>query len=207
MLPILDLEMSNTGRNKKLASFNCDENLWIEFKHRCQDSGTTATAILTQFIQLYLDGSLDNLDVNPLDKRFDEKVKASVDEYLATRQDFLHSLVTALSEKVAFLEVAAMQGSAPREAIATQSSRSNTKAASAKKEPEFWFIQQRAKHLGLEISANQRMKIEMWANESYKDRHGQIPPKQLYRGTQASVYPAKDVDLLDATIKGVVRGG
>jgi hypothetical protein len=199
--------MSNTGRNKKLASFNCDENLWIEFKHRCQDSGTTATAMLTQFIQLYLDGSLDNLDVNPLDKRFDERVKASVHEYLATRLDPLQTKMAALSEKVAFLEGTAIARSALPEAIANQLPRSNTKRAIAKKEPEFWFIQQRAKHLGLEISANQKMKIEMWANESYKERYGQIPPKQLYRGTQASVYPAKDVDLLDATITGVVRGG
>ncbi len=120
MLPIVDLEMSNTGRNKKLASFNCDENLWIEFKHRCQDSGTTATAILTHFIQLYLDGSLDNLDVNPLDKRFDERVKASVDEYLATRLDPLQTKMAALSEKVAFLEGTAIARSAPREAITTQ---------------------------------------------------------------------------------------
>ena len=96
--------MSNTGRSKKLASFNCDEDLWSEFRHRCQEQGTTATATLTRFIQLYLDGSLDNLDVNPLDKRFDERVRASVDAYLATRLDSLHSLVTALSEKVAFLD-------------------------------------------------------------------------------------------------------
>jgi hypothetical protein len=199
--------MSNTGRSKKLASFNCDEDLWLEFRHRCQEQGTTATATLTSFIQLYLDGSLDDLDVNPLDKRFDERVKASVNNYLATRLDSLHSLVTALSEKVAFLEgletatqlprsnkKAAMQGSAPREAI-------------AKKDPEFWFIQQRVKELGLEISANQRMKIEMWANESYKERHGQIPKKQPFRGTQASAYPTADLDLLDATIKGVVAQG
>ena len=176
--------------------------MWSEFRHRCQEKGTTATATLTSFIQLYLDGSQGNLDVNPLDKRFDEQVRASVNAYLATRLDSLHSLVTALSEKVAFLETqlprsntkAAMQGSAPLDAIAL-------------KEPEFWFIQQRAKHLGLEISANQRMKIEMWANESYKERHGQIPLKQLYRGAQATVYPAKDVDILDATIKGVIKGG
>ena len=87
-----------------------------------------------------------------------------------------------------------MQGSAPREAIAL-------------KEPLFWFVQQRAKHLGLDISANQRMKIEMWANESYKERHGQIPKKQPFRGTQASAYPTADLDLLDATIKGVVAQG
>ena len=190
--------MSNTGRSKKLASFNCDEDLWSEFRHRCQEQGTTATATLTSFIQLYLDGSLDDLDVNPLDKRFDERVKASVDNYLATHLDSLHSLVMALSEKVAFLE--GLQ-------TATQLPRSNKKAATALKEPEFWFIQQRVKHLGLEISANQRMKIEMWANESYKERHGQIPKKQPFRGTQASAYPTADLDLLDATIKGVVAQG
>ncbi len=190
--------MSNTGRSKKLASFNCDESLWSQFRHRCQEQGTTATATLTRFIQLYLDGSLDDLDVNPLDKRLDEQVRASVDAYLATRLDSLHSLVTALSEKVAFLEGLE---------TATQLLRSNKKAAIAKKEPLFWFIQQRAKHLGLEISASQRMKIEMWANESYKERHGQIPKKQPFRGTQASAYPTADLDLLDATIQGVVAQG
>lgn len=190
--------MSNTGRSKKLASFNCDEDLWSEFRHLCQEQGTTATATLTSFIQLYLEGSLDDLDVNPLDKRFDERVKASVDAYLATRLDSLHSLVIALSEKVAFLEGLE---------TATQLPRSHKKAAIAKKEPEFWFIQPRAKHLGLEISANQRMKIEMWANESYKERHGQIPKKQPFRGTQASAYPLADLDILDATIKGVVAQG
>ncbi len=194
--------MSNTGRSKKLASFNCDEDLWSQFRHRCQEQGTTATATLTSFIQRYLDGSLDDLDVNPLDKRFGKQVRASVDNYLATRLDSLHTLVTALSEKVAFLETqlprsnkkAAMQGSAPRKAIAL-------------KEPEFWFIQQRVKHLGLEISANQRMKIEMWANESYRERHGQIPKKQPFHGTQVSAYPTADLDILDATIKGVVAQG
>ena len=190
--------MSNTGRSKKLASFNCDEELWSEFRHRCQEQGTTATATLTGFIQRYLEGSLDNLDVNILDKRFDKQVRASVDAYLATRLDSLHSLVTALSEKVAFLEGLE---------TATQLPRSNKKAAIAKKEPKFWFIQQRVKYLGLEISANQRMKIEMWANESYKERHGQIPKKQPFRGTQASAYPTPDLDLLDATIKGVVAQG
>lgn len=190
--------MSNTGRSKKLASFNCDESLWSEFRHRCQEQGTTATATLTNFIQLYLDGFLDNLDVNPLDKRFDERVRASVDAYLATLIDPLQTKVAALSKKVAFLEGLE---------TATQSPRSNKKAAIAKKEPEFWFIQQRVKELGLEISANQRMKIEMWANESYKERHGQIPKKQPFRGTQASAYPLADLDILDATIKGVVAQG
>lgn len=50
--------MSNTGRSKKLASFNCDEELWAEFIRQCQKKGTTATAILTRFIELYLDGGV-----------------------------------------------------------------------------------------------------------------------------------------------------
>ncbi|MBA2749955.1 MAG: hypothetical protein H0U45_14815 [Tatlockia sp.] len=90
---------------------------------------------------------------------------------------------------------------------AYSSSPTPTKSKTDLKEPLFWFIQQRAKHLGLEISASQRMKIEMWANESYKERHGHIPLKQPFRGTQASAYPAADLDILDATIKGVIKGG
>lgn len=190
--------MSNTGRNKKLASFNCDEELWSKFKARCQEQGTTATATLIQFMQLYLDGSLDNLDINILDKRFDERVRASVDSYLATHQGALQNKITALSEKIAFLE---------GQLSAYSSSATPTKSKTAKKEQEFWFIKQRAKELGLEISANQYVKIEMWANESYKERHGTLPKRQRFRGTQAFAYPAADLDILDATIKGVVKGG
>ena len=90
--------MSNTGRSKKLASFNCDEDLWSQFRHRCQEQGTTATATLTRFIQRYLDGSQGNLDVNVLDKRFDEQVRASVDSYLATHLGALHMKITSLSD-------------------------------------------------------------------------------------------------------------
>ena len=190
--------MSNTGRSKKLASFNCDEDLWSEFRLRCQEQGTTATATLTSFIQLYLDGSLDDLDVIPLDKRFDERVKVIVDSYLATHLGALNTKITTHSDLIALLS---------GQLNAYSLSPTPTKSKNAKKEPEFWFIQQRAKHLGLEISASQRMKIEMWANESYKERHGQIPKKQLYRGAQATVYPAADKDILDATIKGVIKGG
>jgi hypothetical protein len=76
--------MSQTGKNKKLASFNCDQKMWEQFIARCKSKGTTATATLTQFIELYLD-DLDNLDAiggNDLDKRLDSKIKASVEEYL-----------------------------------------------------------------------------------------------------------------------------
>ena len=77
--------MSNTGRTKKLASFNCDQKMWEQFIARCNSKGTTATATLTQFIELYLDDSLDNLDAigsNDLDKRLDSRIKVSVEEYL-----------------------------------------------------------------------------------------------------------------------------
>jgi len=190
--------MSNTGRNKKLASFNCDEELWTGFILRCQEKGTTATSVLTQFIKLYLDGSLDDLDVNTLDKRFDERVRASVDEYLATHPGNgkeLQNKVTALSEKIAFLEGQ----------LAAYSSRAGK--SSFKKEPDFWSIQERAKHLGLSISANQRIKIEMFANDKYKERHGNPFSTKLYRGTRVYAYPASDLDILDAAIKGVVRMG
>lgn len=190
--------MSNTGRDKKLASFNCDEDLWSEFRHRCQEQGTTATATLTGFIQRYLEGSLDNLDVNILDERFEERVKASVDSYLSTHLSALQNRITANSEKIAFLE---------GQLSAYSSSLTPTKSKTTKIQPEFWFIKQRAKELGLEINANQYVKIEMWANESYKERHSELPKRQPYGGTQAFAYPAKDVDILDATIKGVVKQG
>lgn len=192
--------MSNTGRNKKLASFNCDEDLWTSFIRRCQEQGTTATATLTKFIQLYRDGKLDHLDVASLEERLEKRIRASVDEYLATHQGNLliwQNKVTALSEKIAYLEGQ----------LNAYSERSNTKSMTFKQEREFWFIQDRAKYLGLSISANQRIKIEMFANDAYKERHGKPPSTRLYRGTQAYAYPAADLDILDSIIRGVVKGG
>ena len=120
--------MSNTVRNKKLASFNCDEDLWSSFMRRCQQRGTTATTTLTKFIQLYLDGKLDNLDACPLDERFDDRVKASVDEYLATHP--LQNKIAALSEKVAYLEGQ----------LTAYPDRNNARPTIAKKERSEWFI-------------------------------------------------------------------
>jgi hypothetical protein len=75
--------MSQTGKNKKLASFNCDQKTWEQFIARCNSDGTTATATLTQFIKRYLNGYLDDLDGSDLEKRLDSKIKARVEEYLA----------------------------------------------------------------------------------------------------------------------------
>ncbi|MCC5664835.1 hypothetical protein LC653_13125 [Nostoc sp. CHAB 5784] len=77
--------MSNTGRKKKLASFNCDQKMWEQFIARCNSKGTTATATLLEFIDLYLGDSQDKLDAiggNDLDERLDSKIKASVEKYL-----------------------------------------------------------------------------------------------------------------------------
>lgn len=77
--------MSNTGRKKKLASFNCDQRIWEQFIARCKSKETTATATLLEFIELYLDDSQDQLDAiggNNLDKRLDSQIKASVEKYL-----------------------------------------------------------------------------------------------------------------------------
>jgi len=187
--------MSNTGRNKKLASFNCDEDLWSSFMRRCQQQGTTATTTLTKFIQLYLDEKLDNLDALPLDERFDSRVKASVDEYLTTHP--LQNQITTLSSKIAYLEGQ----------LSTYSSRANTKPTTFKKERSEWFIQERAKYLGVRLNADQLMKVEMFAADAYKQRHSQPPVKKLFRGMPASVYPAADEDILDPLIRGVAKRG
>ncbi|WP_196525376.1 hypothetical protein [Nostoc commune] len=77
--------MSNTGRKKKLASFNCDQRKWEQFIACCNSKGTTATATLLEFIDLYLGDSQDKVDTTggkDLDERLDSKIKASVEKYL-----------------------------------------------------------------------------------------------------------------------------
>ncbi len=78
---------------------------------------------------------------------------------------------------------------------------------SSTKEREVWFIQERAKHLEVKVNANHLIHIELFANDAYKERHGKLPNRQLFRKTQAFAYPVGDVDLLDAAIKGVVARG
>jgi hypothetical protein len=177
---------------------------------RCQEQGTTATTTLTHFIQLYLDGKLDNLDADMLGDRFYKRIRENVDEYLkkqlpshleqylAANQDKqLYSTVVTLSEKIDSLEAR----------LSTTNARTYPNKTNPPKNREFWFIQDRARYLGLTISANQRIKIEMFANDAYQKRHGKPPAMQLYRGSQAFAYPAADLDILDNTIKGVVKQG
>jgi len=175
--------MANTGHNKKLASFNCDSEIWVEFMRRCQEQGTTATATLTRFIELYLDGELEQLEANTLDERFDSRVKACVDEYLEQRlPSYLDSYQANYQGKKTL---------------------TLTNPSSSPKEREFWFIRERARYLGVRLNADQAFRVDMFAADAYKERHGHPPSKKLYRNTYASVYPKADVDILDSLIKGV----
>jgi hypothetical protein len=109
----------------------------------------------------------------------------------------LYSTVVTLSEKIGSLEAR----------LSTINTRTYPNKTNSHKEGDFWFIQDRVKYLGLTINADQRLKIEMFANETFKERHGQLPKRQPYRGNQAFAYPVADLDILDKTIQGVVRGG
>lgn len=217
--------MSNTGRSKKLASFNCDEKLWIEFIHRCKEKGTTATATLTRFISLYLDNNLDNSDAylddpskSAASERLEQQIEICVNEYLEKYLSFylddylathggktseLHSTVIALSEKILDLS----NRLADEKTTSSSKPDNRTSLKNSTPEREFWFIPERVKHLKLTINANQFIHIELFANDAYKERHGKLPTRQLFKKSQAFAYPVKDVDILDAAIKKVVALG
>lgn len=55
--------MSNTGKDKILATFNCDADLWQRFKDRCRQADSNATAVLLDLMSLYLETEIgENLD-------------------------------------------------------------------------------------------------------------------------------------------------
>ncbi len=170
---------------KKLASFNCDQQLWAKFIEKCQKKGTTATATLLRFIELYLAGDLENLDAIP-GKAYDEQlshlVKACVDDYL---EKYLPSQIDKY--------LAAN--------YISKNFRQGTNSKKSQLPKEFWVIQERAKHLGFKLNAAQFLKIEMFAIDAYKERYGEPPKRQLYRGVQAIVFPTEAVDILDDIIK------
>lgn len=79
-----------------------------------------------------------------------------------------------------------------------------TQKTKATDKREYWFLEERAKHLGWKTNASQRIHLEMYATDSYKERHGKLPGKQLFKNAQATAYPVADVDLLDAAINKVM---
>ncbi len=74
-------------------------------------------------------------------------------------------------------------------------------------EPESknWLLSSRVKASKKKVTASQRMHIEMEAAEAYKERHGKPPAKEQVKGKYVDVYPAADLDLLDAAIERVLK--
>lgn len=68
--------------------------MWEQFIARCNSKGTTATATLTQFIELYLDDSLDGLDAiaGNEDKRLDS-LEQKVEEITAQMTQFTEAII------------------------------------------------------------------------------------------------------------------
>jgi hypothetical protein len=74
-------------------------------------------------------------------------------------------------------------------------------------EPELknWLLSDRVKASKKKVTASQRMHIEMEAAEAYKERHGKPPAKEQVKDKYHDVYPAADLDLLDAAIERVLK--
>jgi hypothetical protein len=68
--------------------------MWEQFIARCNSKGTTATATLTRFIELYLDGSLDDLDAiaGNEDKRLDS-LEQKTEEITAQMKQFAEAII------------------------------------------------------------------------------------------------------------------
>ncbi|MGB3205039.1 MAG: hypothetical protein WBB28_08630 [Crinalium sp.] len=183
--------MSNTGQNKKLATFNCDSELWNQFLHRCQEQGTTATATLTQCISLYLEGKLENFDGISGKHNIDEQIQSCVALYLEQHLPaYIDNYLTNLQSK---------------DLTTTKTKVSpNTQKTKLPQEPLFWTIKARAKHLGLTVSADQVLHVEMYVKDDYKQRHGKLPKRELVKNTQMFVCPSADVDILDKAINKVL---
>ncbi len=78
--------MSNTGKNKILATFNCDPELWQAFKIKCRNNGSNATAILLELMELYIDTDVgETLEKGALSVRqkdIENHVNRYLDKYL-----------------------------------------------------------------------------------------------------------------------------
>ncbi len=74
-------------------------------------------------------------------------------------------------------------------------------------EPESknWLLSDRVKASKKKVTASQRMHIEMEAASAYKERHGKPPTQEQVKGKYYDVYPAADLDLLNAAIEQVLK--
>jgi phage portal protein BeeE len=67
------------------------------------------------------------------------------------------------------------------------------------------MLTERIKASKKKVTASQRLHIEMEAAEAYKERHGKPPAKEQVKDKYHDVYPAADLDLLDAAIERVLK--
>lgn len=181
-VPRLDVNMSNTGRNKKLASFNCDTELWEKFTRQCRDNSTTATAVLIDYISHYVN--------NPLSKVVKSSGKITVQGKIDLEQLIKQQVDKYLEQHLpSYLDkyMASNQQTGKKRQINNQNK-------------EYWLVKERAKYLGREINDNQLIHIELYANDAFKQRHGTLPKKKLFQNIESFSYPKSDVDILDAAI-------
>jgi hypothetical protein len=92
---------------------------------------------------------------------------------------------------------------------ALSESTEDTPAPAPELEPEpeskSWILTDRIKSSKKKMTASQRLHIEMEAADAYKQRHGKPPAKEQVKGKYYDVYPAADLDLLDAAIERVLK--
>jgi hypothetical protein len=93
------------------------------------------------------------------------------------------------------------------EALGESPSDTPTPAPELEPEPESksWMLTERIKSSKKKVTASQRLHIEMEAAEAYKQRHGKPPAKEQVKGKYVDVYPAADLDVLDAAIERVLK--
>lgn len=93
------------------------------------------------------------------------------------------------------------------EALSQSPEDTSTPAPELEPEPESlrWMLADRIKASNKKVTAQQRMHIEMEAAEAFKERHGKPPAKEQVKGKYHDVYPAADLDLLDAAIERVLK--
>lgn len=89
---------------KQLATFRIEAEQWQAFKAKATEGGTNATAMLLQWINLYLDDNLDvsiDLTQSHLDKNLDSVLSSldrRIDSAIAPLQQQIDQLKAELGE-------------------------------------------------------------------------------------------------------------
>ena len=101
-------------------------------------------------------------------------------------------------ENTVVTQEGASNSSPPPDSIPARSPQSESESKSL-------MLTERIKASKKKVTASQRLHIEMEAAEAYKQRHGKPPAKEQVKDKYHDVYPAADLDLLDAAIERVLK--